>query len=526
MSAFCRHVTATIALLLAAACGGGSSAVRPPSPSPAPSASSANAAAPLEVHDPLGAPPPVPPVAPFQPPAPSVYTTANGMTVWLLERHTLPLVAVTAVIPTGSSSDPKGEAGLAAQAAEMLSEGAGKRDALEFARAVDDLGASFDAGASLDASHVHVRVVKRRFAEAMQLFGDAIVRPRWDATEWKRIHDLWLNDLKERASDPDAVAHVVASAVFFGTDHPYAHPVDGLASTAPRVQLPEAKRFWAQAWRPDRVTVVVVGDVTKAELDLQLDAAFGGWKSPSAPPLPIVTPPPPTRIAPVGALGGGAPAARARLVMVDRADAPQAVVRVIRPGVSAQDDRFPPLYRANIAVGGSFTSRLNADLRETHGWTYGASSRIIAPRGVGFVAAGASFVTEKTVDALGAMLADLDDFAHGGLTEEEAAKTRSQARSEVVQQYETVGETSAVLAHDAAMGLGPDYEARSSALSEGADRARLRDLAGTFFDRAGATIIVVGPRPKLEEALTKAGYGPIEYRDAEGALLGKRPPAR
>ena len=133
------------------------------------------------------------------------------------------------------------------------------------------------------------------FAEGMQLLGDAVIRPRWEPAEWKRLHDLWLNDLKERASDPDAVAFVVAPVVLYGADHPYGHPTDGLVSSAPRVQLAEAKRFWAQAWRPDRATIVVVGDVTKGELDTQLEGAFGAWRAPAGPPLPIVTPPPPSR---------------------------------------------------------------------------------------------------------------------------------------------------------------------------------------------------------------------------------------
>ena len=123
------------------------------------------------------------------------------------------------------------------------------------------------------------------------------------------------------------------------------------------------------------------------------------------------------------------------------------------------------------------------------------------------------------MDALSAMLTDLDDFARGGMTEEEATKTRFLARSEIVGENETVERTSLALAHDAALGLGPDYEARASASSDGADRSKLNKLAATFFDRAGGVIVVVGPRAKLEGPLTQAGFGPIEHRDAEGALV-------
>jgi predicted Zn-dependent peptidase len=213
--------------------------------------------------------------------------------------------------------------------------------------------------------------------------------------------------------------------------------------------------------------------------------------------------------------------ARPKIVFVDRADAPQAVVELIKPSVAANDPRYAPLYRANIALGGSFTSRLMQDLREEHGWTYGAGSRVGADRGIGMFSAFGSFITEKCVDALGATLIDLDKIAHAGLTEDEVAKTRSYARSEIVDEYATVAHTSFALAHDAALGLGSDYEARSSVLSDGATQSDLNKLAATFFDPAGGTVVVVGPRAKLEGPLTQAGYGPIEYRDAEGRLLGE-----
>jgi zinc protease len=509
-----RTPVTSLALVFLAACGGADKNTARPARS-APLATSAIFSVPTAPADPLGPAPPVAQAPPFQPPAPVVYTAANGMTVWLLERHALPLVAVTVAIPTGSSSDPEGKAGLAYQSARILREGAGKRGALELARAVDDLGASLDSSAGLDVTRVGLEVVKRNFAAGLQLLGDVVVRPRLDPVEWKRLHDLWLNELMERGSEPEAVASVVEGAVVYGTQHPYGHPVDGFASTAPKVDLADAKRFIGQAWRPDRATVVVAGDVTRAELDAQLDAAFGGWKAPASAPLPIVTPAAPVADAGAGASNGAKP----KVVFVDRADAPQAVVKLVRPSLDASDPRYPPLYRANIAIGGSFTSRLMQDLREAHGWTYGAKSIVTASRGIGVLSAGGAFVTEKSVDALNQLLVDLDAFARDGLTEEETTKTRLRARSEIVDDYQTVAAISFALAHDAALGLGPEYEAKASSLSDDATRSDLSKLAATFYGQTGATVIVVGPRATLEGQLVRAGYGPIEYRDAEGTVL-------
>jgi zinc protease len=273
------------------------------------------------------------------------------------------------------------------------------------------------------------------------------------------------------------------------------------------VQLTDAKRLWIQAWRPDRASIVVVGDVTKDELDAQLASAFGAWHAAKTPPLPIVTPPPPT----------GSEDAKIRVVLVDRPEASQAVVQVVRPGIAAADPRFPPLSRANIALGGSFTSRLNRDLREAHGWTYGAASWVTAPRSIGAVAAGGTFVLDKTVEALKALLRSMDDFARAGMTEEEARKTRMQARTEIVEEYETVDRASLALARNAGLGLEADYESKASVLADGATDSELKGLVAEFFSRRGATVVVVGPRAKLEAPLMEAGFGPLEYRDAEGA---------
>ena len=493
----------SVASLALVACGGAEPAAKPPVvATPAPSATPAPPVSTAST-DPLGPRPEIAVPAPWQPPAPTVYTTANGITVWLLERHALPMVAVTVVVPTGASSDPKGQAGLALASTNMLDEGAGKLGALDLARAIDQLGAKVHTGTTSDMSFVQLTTLKRNFQPAMQILGDVVVRPRFDAIEWKRVHDLWLNDLKQRVSEPNEVSAVVSSVALFGADHPYGHPIDGFVSTANKVTLADAKKFYGQAWRPDRAIVVAVGDVVKGELDPQIDAAFNAWKKPSEAPLPIVTPP-----APDGA--------HPKLILVDRPDAPQSVIALVRAGVAAGDPKAPPLVRVNKALGGSFTSRLNQDLREEHGWTYGAHSRVSGSRGVGSIVAGAAVFTDKTVEALKALLADVDDYARIGVTDDETTKTRLQARADLVDQYESVEAASMRLARDAALGLGPDYEAKASILRDEADKKMLSKLAQIYFDRNDAVIVIVGPRAKLQEPLEKAGLPAAELRDAEG----------
>jgi zinc protease len=483
------------------ACGGAAAPAQPPAAAVAPPPSASQAvAAPL---DPVGPRPDTPSPPPFIPPSPTVFAGTNGITVWLLERHQVPLVSCNLTIPTGASSDPKDKAGLAYTTANMLDEGAGKLGAIDLARALDDIGAHLGTDANADASFVSMTVLKRNVDKAFAIFGDVVARPRFEAAEFKRVKELWTNELLARQKDPDATARVVYRAALFGAEHPYGHPWDGTPQSAKVIAVDDVRRFYASAWRPDRATLVCVGDVTQAELTPLMTSAFGSWKAPGTPaPAPLVP------AAPKGPWP--------RLVIVDRPDAPQAVIAALRPGVAASDPEEPALWRVNDTIGGSFTSRLNQDLREEHGYTYGARSRFSRSRGPGQVVAWANVVTDKTGDAMAAMLADLKKFADSGLTEGEVDRTRSQARGEFVSVYQSDEGIAGHLAADASLGLPPDWEARSSAKREGALKPELDALAKQFFDPSDAILVVVGPRTKVQPMIDKLGLPPAEIRDADG----------
>ena len=472
---------------------------------PTSAAPSASAPTPSASADSFGPRPEPPTPAAFKPPAPVVYTATNGVTVWLVERHGLPIVSIAIAVPSGAANDPPGKGGLARITAQMLDEGAGARSAIDVSRDVDALGATLATTSDADTSTASLTVLKRNLQKGFAILGDVVARPRFEPKEWKRVHDLWQNSLKARASDPDATARVVFRAAVFGADHPYAHPWDGTSASAKAVTLDDVKSFHASAWRPERATIVVAGDVTKEELAPLLDASFSSWKpAAKSAALPIVTPPAPKGPWP-------------RVVLVDRPEAPQSVIAVVRPGVAASDPDAPALDRVNGALGGSFTSRINQDLREEHGWSYGASSRISFSRGTGMIVAYAGVYTDKTGDALAALLKDIDELAKKGLTQDEVDKTRAQARGELVEAYESVQSVVSRLATAAALGLGPDYEARASVARDQATAADLNKLAAKYFDPKDAIVVVVGPRAQVEPAIAAAGLPKPELRDADGA---------
>ena len=499
-----------VALVMAGAACGGEASVRPP-PSPGPAATVADAGAPTAA-DPLGArPEPAEPAA-YTPPVPVSYKRPNGIEVWLLERHALPIVSMQLVTPSGAAYDPEGKGGLAVTTANMLDEGAGSHGPLELSREIDRLGATLRTGAYADYGYVQLTVLKKNLGPAAEIFSDVVSKPQMSPVEFKRVHDLWENALRARQSEPNAVAGVVVARKVYPPSHPYAHPADGTLASAAKVSLDDVKKFYAARWRADRAKLVVVGDITRAELDAVLDKTLGGWKAPNTPapaemhgqPAPLATKGEPTT-----------PASR-RVFVVDRPEAPQSVVAVARPGVSAFDEESAILTRVNAALGGSFTSRLNQTLREEHGWSYGAHSRLSFTRMRGVFVAQAAVHTEHTGDALKAMLADVSAMAKGGLTDDEVEKTKQIARADLVEAFETVQAAAARFGRSAGVGHTPDHEAAASRLTARADKAQLKRFAGQYLELDAATIVIVGPRAQIEPQLKAIGITAIESSSPEG----------
>ncbi len=473
----------------------------PPFPTaPTPTASSSASAAATALPDSIDTKPPVVVAKPFEPPAPEVVKLPNGMTVWLLERHTLPLVSVSLALSVGSANDPAGKEGLAHITADMLDEGAGSRNAIDVSTALQDLGVSLRTAVTLDGSMFSLTVLKRNLRAVWPAYVDVFAKPSLLPADFARVRELWRNELKARRAEPEDVARVAGLALHYGLDHPYGHPPEGTLRGAAAITVADVAAEYARAYRADVATLVIVGDVADADLtalEPELDRfARGAAPRGAAPPAREVPPAP----APV----------RRRVVVVDRPGAPQSVVSLLLPAVPAGHDEAPLLSRANIALGGSFTSRLNQDLREERGLTYGASSRLSFSRGAGVFVAHAAVQTDKTQEALAALMADVVAYAHGGPTPAETEKTRLVARADLVEAFEGVSPASSRLARLAGVGLPHDHDTRTSPRRDGATRAELADAARRWLDPTRGAVLVVGPKATVLKALEPLKLGPAE----------------
>src|SRR6185503_7604301 len=367
----------------------------------------------------------------------------------------------------------------------------------------NDLGARLASGADRDASSVSIQVLSSKLEAALSLLADAVVKPRHEKKDWSRVSALWNNALKNRTQEPTDVARVVTTFAHYGAKHPYGHPPDGTLASSKKVQLGDIAKWHKTIWRPDAATFVVVGDVKAADLTALLGKVFAAWKVPadSAPPLADPGPPPPREL---------------RSFVVDRPDAPQIVMSWVRPGPKASDAGYAPLSMINIGLGGSFTSRLNQNLREDHGWTYGARSSISAQRSAGMVVVRAAIRADAIAGALRETRKEVGSLAKEGLGPTDIEKVRALLNGDALESYGTVRGVAGSLAGNASLGLLPDQDVRDLAAQRSASAQDLASLATKFFDLSAATVVLVGPKDLAVKALAENGLPPPEFVDAEG----------
>jgi zinc protease len=445
--------------------------------------------------------PAVGPLPRLEPPRPARFVLSNGLEVVALRREVAPLVAVNVMFRVGSDADGAALAGLGAATADLLDEGAGPRGPLQMAEDLEQLGADLWLGCGRDGSQLSLQVPAKGFEAALALAADVLLRPRLAAEDWERVRHDRLTGLAQRRDQAEAVASLVSDRVLFGDGHPYGRSSDGSEASVTRIGIDDIRRFHATYYRPNNAALVVAGAFDEAALPRQLEAALGGW---SAGALPAREPTP------------ALDAARPRLVIVDRPAAPQSIVRIVSPGTDRLSPDRPALSMLNAVLGGSFTSRLNFNLREQKGYTYGAGSSFSFLRRPGGFSARAAVFTEVTAAAVTEFLKELRGVRETPFTDEERTKARAMLLDRVAEGLATSGGIAAAFAELGLYGLPLDEPERFIAALERTTADDLQRLAQKYIDPEHACIVVVGDRAAIEPGLRDLGLPAPELRDADG----------
>jgi predicted Zn-dependent peptidase len=311
---------------------------------------------------------------------------SNGLPVWLVEQHEVPVAQVDLVVLSGTADDPAGKFGVAALTASMLMEGAGGKSSLELADAIDFLGAELNAGSTSDLSTVRLHSPVTRLGDALPLMADVALRPTFASADLDRVRQQRLTSVVQSRDDPNSIAALAFARVLYGTAHRLGTATIGTAETLRAFTPEDLRAHYTSAFRPDNATIVVVGDVTPATIMPLLEKSFGGWKTAGAV-THVKQPAPPQRT-------------RREIYLVDKPNSPQSQIRIGNVGVPRSTPDYFPLEVMNTILGGSFSSRLNLNLREAHGYTYGAQSFFDMRIEPGPFTAFAGVQTDKTSEAL------------------------------------------------------------------------------------------------------------------------------
>jgi zinc protease len=452
----------------------------------------------------LSQPPALPPPPPWSAPVPESAATTAGTQVVVLPSRQLPLVHLLAIVSAGSALDPPDHHGLAAATAMMLQDGgAGERSAPAFAQAVEDLGGELEVRLDGDEVQLSLSVLARNLGPALALLGDVLARPRFDAAEWPRAQARRIDEIRHRRDEPRFVADDEMERALYG-DHPYGHPVWGTPESVAAIGIDDVRRFYAAHYGPRTVAFVLVGDTDVAAAVPSVARALAEWKSTATPPS---VPPP-------------VPPAPPRLVLIDRPGAPQSELRVGHLGRDRKTADFAAIQVLQTVLGGSFTSRLNQNLREKHGYTYGARAQFELRRATGPFVEQAAVRTDVTVPSLREMLAETAAIKKP-LTADEAAKGRSLVLSSVVEAFGDGNQTTGFLADLISHGLPLDSWSKVPGELARLDPLQLAQVANKLFQPERLTVVVVGDKKSIEADLVRSvpWLKIIEQRDVDGRLV-------
>jgi predicted Zn-dependent peptidase len=420
-------------------------------------------------------------------------TLSNGLPVWIVELHKVPVVDITLAVKVGSGADPAHKFGLANLTAEMLDEGAGGRDALQIADAIDYLGANLSTASSSDASFVELHVPVARLGDALPIMADVALRPTFPEQELQRVRKELLTSILQGQDDPASLIQFAFPRLVFGMEHRYGTRSFGTEASLKGFTIADLRQFHSRNYVPSNSALIVTGDVKPATLVARLESAFGSWTGAPAPPVKV-------------------PAAHQRtsrqIYLIDKPGAPQSLIRIGWVGVPRSTPDYFALRVLNTVLGGAFTSRLNQNLREAHGYTYGASSAFDMRGSAGPFYAAAAVQTDKTAAALTEFFKELEAIRKP-IPSDELEKAKNYVALQLPRNFETTQSLAGSLAQMFVFNLPPDYYGTFTERIRAVTVADVQRAAERYIQPDKFAVVIVGDLKVIEPGIKALNLGPI-----------------
>ncbi len=435
-------------------------------------------------------------------PAVARKTLPSGATLAVLEQRELPIVRVDLLFKSGNAADPPGASGLCDMAAAMLLEGTKKRDKFAFEAELETMGTELYYVTQRDGTTFSMTAIKKHLDRSLALLAEALTEASFPAGEFADEKDNRLVDIRREGEDPYLVSAKATRRVMYGEGHPYALIGTGTVESMTAMRVDDAREFARTHFTPGNATVIAVGDIDVADLEKRFTKAFAKWEGAAPPAVPMP-----------------APAARtARTVyFVDKPGDTQSTISIAQMGLSRSDPNWEKLVVANHVFGGFFSSRLNLNLREDKGYSYGVRSTNSSVRGPAVFTMGGRVQADKTAESVTEFLREMEEIrGKRPITPKEFAFSKNNLLQTYAAEFETVGQLAGALSTQAMYGLPDDdfvtYPKRLDAVDLAAANATAKEL----FHPDKLAIIVVGDLEKIEGAVKKLNLGPVVYLDAEG----------
>jgi zinc protease len=440
----------------------------------------------------------------FTPPEIQTATLANGLELFLVEKHDLPLVEVHVEVLAGWAADPADKPGTAAVTADMLDEGAADLDALEISERMEALGARLTTRSVFDGSRVSLDILRRHLDEGLDLLADVLLRPTFPPEEFERVRKEYLGRLQQEAVTPRAQAVKELQLRLFGAGHPYAQPYTGTGSAEALANLAreDLQAFYDAWYRPNNAGVVVVGDIDLAGAVAAVERALGRWEPAE---VAVVSAPVPR------------PDASAKIVVIDRPGAQQSMIMGGHLSLTRTAEDYEQLVTLNTAFGGQFSSRINMNLREEKGYTYGTRSQVVALRDAGFFLISAPVHTEHTGESIAELVREMRELrSTRPLTAEEIEDSRNRRIMGFPQGFQTFGAVAGSLAELVRYDLPLDAWSTFAERVAGFTAEDLAAAADAHVDPDLMTWVVVGDWEAIHGELEALDLGPVELLKRDG----------
>ena len=430
------------------------------------------------------------------------FTLANGLTVIHHYNPALPIISAELVLRSGEDANPIDKSGLASYTAHLLEEGTATRSAPQVADDIAQLGAFFATASAPDSSRASLLSLKANFPKALDVLADVVLHPAFPEAEVERQRASRLGELSQQREVAQAVASVAAAGALYGAAHPFGYGELGTEAAIKTTTRADLQAFWRAHYVPNNAALVVSGDISEAELKALAEARFGAWQRADLH---------------AAALPAPAPTA-ARLVLVNKPDAPQTALRVTIMGPERKSPDFAPLQVMNAALGGLFTSRINTNLREEKGYSYGVYSGVQYHRGPGPFAISGNVRTDVTGPSIVEIFKEVAAMRAKPLPPAELANARNSQVLSLPGLFDTNRSVGASLANTFIYDLPLDYYRTLPARFAGVDAAQVQAMMVKYLVPEKLVVVAVGDQGKIAPQLAPLKLAPVEVRDTDGKL--------